>query len=110
MHRIDRIAPHRRKPEATFAIYSGARAENHAMNAGRRTIVIVGGGLGGLTLANLLRQCRDAFDVNLFERDASANARAQGYNISLKDPGGLVPLRRLDLYDEVREYSRIVET
>jgi 2-polyprenyl-6-methoxyphenol hydroxylase-like FAD-dependent oxidoreductase len=79
------------------------------MSAGRRSVVIIGGGLGGLTLANLV-QPSDAFHVRVFERDADAHTRSQGYSISLKDPGGLVPLRRLDLYEEVREYSSIEET
>jgi 2-polyprenyl-6-methoxyphenol hydroxylase-like FAD-dependent oxidoreductase len=80
------------------------------MNAGRLSLLIIGGGLGGLTLANLLRQRADGFDVSVFERDASPHARPQGYSISLKDPGGLVPLRRLGLYDEVRKHSSVVET
>ena len=80
------------------------------MRAERLRVVIVGAGLGGLTLANFLRQRCDAFDIKVFERDPGAHARPQGYSISLKDPGGLVPLRRLGLYDEVHTYSSVVET
>jgi 2-polyprenyl-6-methoxyphenol hydroxylase-like FAD-dependent oxidoreductase len=79
------------------------------MSTERLRVVIVGAGLGGLTLANLLRQCGDRFEITVFERDPSAHARPQGYSISLKDPGGLVSLRRLGLYDEVRTHSSVVE-
>ena len=79
------------------------------MSAERLRVLIIGAGLGGLTLASLLRQRGDRFDLQVFERDPSAHARPQGYSISLKDPGGLVPLRRLGLYDEVRTYSSVVE-
>src|SRR6516165_9641431 len=80
------------------------------MSAERLRVLIIGAGLGGLTLASLLRQRGNRFDLKVFERDASAHALQQGYSISLKDPGGLVPLRRLGLHDEVRSYSSVVET
>jgi 2-polyprenyl-6-methoxyphenol hydroxylase-like FAD-dependent oxidoreductase len=80
------------------------------MNAEQQRVVIVGAGLGGLTLANHLRQHGDAFDIKVFERDPGVHARPQGYSITLKDSGGLVSLRHLGLYNEVRTYSSVVET
>jgi 2-polyprenyl-6-methoxyphenol hydroxylase-like FAD-dependent oxidoreductase len=79
------------------------------MRAERLRVVVVGAGLGGLALANFLRQRGDAFDLKVLERDPGPHARPQGYSISLKDPGGLVSLRRLGLYDEVHTYSTVAE-
>jgi 2-polyprenyl-6-methoxyphenol hydroxylase-like FAD-dependent oxidoreductase len=44
-------------------------------------VAIVGAGLGGLCLAQGLRKA--GLDVAVYERDATASARAQGYRISL---------------------------
>jgi 2-polyprenyl-6-methoxyphenol hydroxylase-like FAD-dependent oxidoreductase len=48
-------------------------------------VVIVGAGLGGLCLAHGLRQV--GIDVNIYERDTSADFRGQGYRVSLKSTG-----------------------
>ncbi|MEU0570899.1 NAD(P)-binding protein [Nonomuraea sp. NPDC005983] len=48
-------------------------------------VFVVGGGLGGLCLAHGLR--RAGLGVTVYERDASAALRAQGYRIGLKDTG-----------------------
>jgi 2-polyprenyl-6-methoxyphenol hydroxylase-like FAD-dependent oxidoreductase len=48
-------------------------------------ILIVGGGIGGLSLAQGLRKA--GLGVTLFESDPSAGHRAQGYRISLKEAG-----------------------
>ncbi|CCC09543.1 hypothetical protein SMACR_03575 [Sordaria macrospora] len=56
-------------------------------------VLIIGAGLGGLTLAQGLRKQGISFE--LFERDASAEARGQGYAVGLHDPeklfGGSLP-------------------
>jgi 2-polyprenyl-6-methoxyphenol hydroxylase-like FAD-dependent oxidoreductase len=47
--------------------------------------LVIGGGLGGLCLAQGLK--RSGIDVTVFERDASARFRGQGYRISIKSEG-----------------------
>ncbi|KJE97810.1 hypothetical protein CAOG_07904 [Capsaspora owczarzaki ATCC 30864] len=46
-------------------------------------VVIVGGGIGGLVLAQLLRAQEAPVQVDIFERDSSADGRDQGYYINL---------------------------
>ncbi|KAI1491817.1 putative monooxygenase [Biscogniauxia mediterranea] len=47
-------------------------------------VLIVGAGLSGLTLAQILRKNGVSFEI--FERDASAEARSQGWAIALHGP------------------------
>ncbi|KAK2605582.1 hypothetical protein N8I77_008411 [Diaporthe amygdali] len=47
-------------------------------------VLIVGAGLSGLTLAQILR--KNGVSYEIFERDASAEARAQGWAIALHGP------------------------
>ena len=62
-----------------------------------KTIAIVGGGPGGLTLARLL-QIKDA-DVNVYERDPGSNARPQGATLDLHVESGLRAIREAGLID-----------
>ncbi|MEO8610839.1 MAG: NAD(P)/FAD-dependent oxidoreductase [Chloroflexota bacterium] len=71
-------------------------------------VIIVGAGIGGLTLGNLLSQSDQDIQFQIFERDADAHSRSQGYSITLREPGGLIPLRQLGLYDEMRNVSSVV--
>ena len=48
-------------------------------------IIIIGAGIGGLTLANLLHQTDAAISVRIFERDSSVYARTQGGTLGLKE-------------------------
>jgi 2-polyprenyl-6-methoxyphenol hydroxylase-like FAD-dependent oxidoreductase len=62
-----------------------------------RTIAIVGGGPGGLTLARLLQQ--DGAQVTLYERDQSRSARVQGSALDLHEHSGLAALEAAGLTD-----------
>ena len=48
-------------------------------------VLIIGGGIGGLCLAQGLR--KSAISVALYERDQSQYFRGQGWRISLKEEG-----------------------
>ncbi|MPS73262.1 MAG: FAD-dependent monooxygenase [Chryseobacterium sp.] len=65
-----------------------------------KSIAIVGGGPGGLTLARLL-QLKGA-DVKVYERDFDKNARVQGSTLDLHDNSGLAAIRKADLLDEFK--------
>jgi 2-polyprenyl-6-methoxyphenol hydroxylase-like FAD-dependent oxidoreductase len=67
-------------------------------------IVIVGAGIGGLTLAAALR--REGMEARVYEREPSSTARPQGYAISLKGSTGLRVLRELGLEEELRKTGR----
>ncbi|RYE25561.1 MAG: FAD-dependent monooxygenase [Sphingobacteriales bacterium] len=67
------------------------------MVIGDKTIAIVGGGPGGLTLARLL-QLKGA-NVKVYERDAHKHVRVQGATLDLHEESGLEALRRAGLID-----------
>ena len=52
-------------------------------------VVIIGAGIGGLFLAQFLRKQGVSFDV--FERDASASARGQGFALGLHMYATIIP-------------------
>lgn len=66
-----------------------------------KSIAIVGGGPGGLTLARLL-QLKGA-NVKVFERDINKNARVQGAPLDLHDDSGLAAIRKADLLEEFKQ-------
>jgi len=51
------------------------------MSTQKLHVLIIGAGIGGLTLAQALRKQGISFEI--FERDASASARGQGYALGL---------------------------
>ena len=69
-----------------------------------KTIAIVGGGPGGLTLARLL-QLHGA-DIKVYERDAHKDARAKGATLDLHYESGLKALREAGLIDAFRANYR----
>jgi 2-polyprenyl-6-methoxyphenol hydroxylase-like FAD-dependent oxidoreductase len=62
-----------------------------------KTIAIVGGGPGGLTLARLLQMA--GANVNVYERDKDSNARAKGATLDLHEESGLKALHHAGLMD-----------
>ncbi|MFT3681344.1 MAG: NAD(P)/FAD-dependent oxidoreductase [Ferruginibacter sp.] len=69
-----------------------------------RSIAIVGGGPGGLTLARLL-QLKGA-NVKVYERDLDKYARVQGSPLDMHDESGLAALRKANLLDEFKQHFR----
>lgn len=63
-----------------------------------KTIAIVGGGPGGLTLARLLQL--EKAHVNVYERDANKDVRVQGATLDLHEGSGLEALSRAKLMAE----------
>ncbi|MPS66651.1 MAG: 2-polyprenyl-6-methoxyphenol hydroxylase [Chryseobacterium sp.] len=66
-----------------------------------KSIAIVGGGPGGLTLARLLQL--KGVNVKVFERDLNKNARVQGAPLDLHDNSGLAAIRKADLLEEFKQ-------
>ncbi|MFD2937328.1 FAD-dependent oxidoreductase [Spirosoma flavum] len=69
-----------------------------------KTIAIVGGGPGGLTLARLL-QLKGA-DVQVYERDVNQDVRVQGATLDLHDDSGLQAIREAGLMDAFKANFR----
>ena len=63
-------------------------------------IAVIGGGLGGLTLASVLH--RNGVGTAVFELDASPTARHQGGMLDLHQDSAQVALRAAGLYEEFR--------
>ncbi|MES2426438.1 MAG: NAD(P)/FAD-dependent oxidoreductase [Bacteroidota bacterium] len=67
------------------------------INLEDKTIAIVGGGPGGLTLARLLQMA--GANVTIYERDKDSNARAKGATLDLHEESGLLALQEAGLMD-----------
>ncbi|MFN0200329.1 MAG: FAD-dependent oxidoreductase [Bacteroidia bacterium] len=69
-----------------------------------KTIAIVGGGPGGLTLARLLQIA--GFEVKVYERDLNKDERIQGGTLDLHEDSGLKALKKANLMDAFIENYR----
>lgn len=65
-------------------------------------VAIIGGGIGGLTLAVALQRLAPAVKFDVYERDADEGARDQGFAISLRGDMGFQALRELGVPAEQR--------
>jgi 2-polyprenyl-6-methoxyphenol hydroxylase-like FAD-dependent oxidoreductase len=73
-------------------------------NIKNKTIAIIGGGPGGLTLARLLQM--NGVDVKVYERDLHKDARAKGATLDLHEESGLAALQEAGLMDAFRANYR----
>lgn len=73
-------------------------------NIQHKTIAIVGGGPGGLTLARILQMNGAA--VKVYERDINRQARVQGATLDLHDDAGLKALREAGLFEAFKANYR----
>ncbi|ATP58291.1 2-polyprenyl-6-methoxyphenol hydroxylase [Pedobacter ginsengisoli] len=74
------------------------------MLIGNKAVAVVGGGMGGLTLARLL-QMKNA-NVKVYERDANRDVRVQGSTLDLHEGTGLEAMKRAGLLDEFYTHHR----
>jgi 2-polyprenyl-6-methoxyphenol hydroxylase-like FAD-dependent oxidoreductase len=64
-------------------------------------IAIIGGGLGGLTLALILK--RKGIESTVYELDATPTARRQGGMLDMHEESGQLALREAGLFDEFQK-------
>lgn len=69
-----------------------------------KSVAIIGGGPGGLTLARLLQQ--QGVSVKVYERDKNRFIRQQGATLDLHYESGLKAINACDLIEEFRENYR----
>jgi 2-polyprenyl-6-methoxyphenol hydroxylase and related FAD-dependent oxidoreductases len=74
------------------------------MLIGNKAIAVVGGGMGGLTLARLLQM--ENANVKVYERDANRDVRVQGSTLDLHEGTGLEAMKRAGLLDEFYAHHR----
>ncbi|WJS93177.1 FAD-dependent monooxygenase [Flavobacterium johnsoniae] len=70
-----------------------------------KQIAIIGGGMGGLTLARLLQM--QNVNVKVYERDQNEEVRIQGSPLDLHDDSGLKAIKKANLLNEFYANVRI---
>ncbi|KAI8634039.1 hypothetical protein F5Y19DRAFT_470203 [Xylariaceae sp. FL1651] len=66
-------------------------------------VLIIGGGLGGLTLAQVLRKHGVTFEI--FERDANERSRKQGWSLGLHEQVNSASIPRFYILDQLEEQT-----
>ncbi|KAH8553596.1 monooxygenase FAD-binding protein [Umbelopsis sp. PMI_123] len=68
-------------------------------------IAVVGGGLGGLTLASVLQYAYN-IKCTVFELDSTAESRPQGGSLDLHVGSGLLAMEKTGLFEEFQKHAR----
>ena len=68
-------------------------------------IAVIGAGVSGLTFAAAMRRFAPKTQVELYERDLSAESRFQGYSLGLKGDGGIPVLKAIGLYEQITQHA-----
>ncbi|CAO3689563.1 unnamed protein product [Umbelopsis ramanniana] len=76
-----------------------------AADSSQIKIAIVGGGLGGLTLASILQRAYK-IKCTVFEHDDSVDSRNQGGSLDLHYESGQFALKTAELTDQFRQHAR----
>ncbi|KAG2174673.1 hypothetical protein INT44_006937 [Umbelopsis vinacea] len=74
-------------------------------DSSRMKIAVVGGGLGGLTLASVLQHAYK-IKCTVFELDDTVNSRNQGGSLDLHFESGQYALKKAGLIDQFRKHAR----
>jgi 2-polyprenyl-6-methoxyphenol hydroxylase-like FAD-dependent oxidoreductase len=77
--------PHRRNHAVPASRLYLMHADVPVPSVSTMHVIIIGGGLGGLCLAQGLK--KEGISFSIFERDASKNARRQGYRLRINPDG-----------------------
>ena len=73
-----------------------------------KSIAIIGGGPGGLTLGRLLqlKAVPNAFGIKVYERDLNKDARLVGSPLDMHEESGMAALRKANLLEEFKKNFR----
>jgi 2-polyprenyl-6-methoxyphenol hydroxylase-like FAD-dependent oxidoreductase len=80
-------------------------SKNITSNSSQLEIAVVGGGIGGLTLASVLQQAYK-IKCTVFELDDTENSRDQGGSLDLRVKSGQLALEKAGLTDQFHKHAR----